>query len=50
MYPNKLNTQRINTACNTYLLVNLVDNDYQKENCIWSLLKEVVEMKSDYLC
>lgn len=30
---------------NTYLLVNLVDNDYPKENCIWSILDDMFTMK-----
>ena len=33
----------IEHVANTYLLVNLVDNDFQKETCIWKLLDEMIE-------
>lgn len=33
-------------VANTYLLVNLVDNDFPKENCIWALLNDMFELKS----
>jgi hypothetical protein len=32
---------------NTYLLVNLVDNDFQKENCLWDLLDYMIEMRKN---
>lgn len=35
---------------NTYILVNLVDNDFPKETCLFSLLKTMLKLKSDDEC
>jgi methylenetetrahydrofolate reductase (NADPH) len=35
----------IEQVANTYLLVNLVDNDFPKETCMWSLLNEMLNQK-----
>ena len=37
--------QVIEHVANTYLLVNLVDNDFPKDNCIWSILDYMFELK-----
>lgn len=31
----------------TYVLVNLVDNDFQRENCLFKLLDDMIQMRSD---
>ncbi|CAF0845192.1 unnamed protein product [Brachionus calyciflorus] len=43
--PNSKSRQLLEHVSNAYLLVNIVDNDFQKENCIWSILNEMLEMK-----
>jgi methylenetetrahydrofolate reductase (NADPH) len=43
--PNSQSRQILENVANSYLLVNLVDNDYVKENCIFELLDEMVKMK-----
>jgi len=35
----------IERISNTYYLVNLVDNDYPQESCLWSLLDSMLEYK-----
>lgn len=32
--------------CNNYYLVNLVDNDYPKECCLWKLLDDVFQLRA----
>lgn len=32
----------LGSICNTYYLVNLVDNDYPNETCLWSMLEQVI--------
>ena len=45
--PESESRKIIEKIANTYLLVNLVDNDFPKENCIWSLLNEMFDMKEN---
>jgi methylenetetrahydrofolate reductase (NADPH) len=35
--------QVIEDIANTYYLVNLVDNDYPKDTCLWELLNRVLD-------
>ncbi|OTF71383.1 hypothetical protein BLA29_013111 [Euroglyphus maynei] len=37
----------LTTICNTYCLVNLVDNDYPNETCLWSILEQVIMLDSN---
>jgi methylenetetrahydrofolate reductase (NADPH) len=43
--PESESRKIIDLVANTYLLVNLVDNDYPRENCLFKLLQEMVEMR-----
>jgi methylenetetrahydrofolate reductase (NADPH) len=43
--PESQSRKLIENVANTYLLVNLVDNDFPKETCIWSLLSEMLQEK-----
>ena len=45
--PSSSSRKVIEHIQNTYILVNLVDNDFPKENCLWSLLDELFELKSN---
>ncbi|RNA39112.1 methylenetetrahydrofolate reductase isoform X2 [Brachionus plicatilis] len=44
--PNSTSRELLEQISNTYLLVNIVDNEFQKENCIWSILNEMLELKA----
>lgn len=32
---------------NNYILVNLVDNDFPKETCLWAVLEDMLKLKAD---
>lgn len=41
--PESKSRKIIENISNSYLLVNLVDNDYPKETCIWRLLDQILD-------
>lgn len=42
IYPeNSFSKELLTDISNTYYLVNLVDNDYPKETCLWKILEEM---------
>ena len=43
---NSKSRKIINDIVNNYLLINLVDNNFPEENCIWSLLDTMFEYKT----
>ena len=43
--PNSTSKQLLQNISNSYLLVNIVDNEFQKENCIWSILNKMLDLK-----
>lgn len=44
--PGSKSKEILETISKTYLLVNLVDNDFQKENCLFSLIDDMISMKN----
>ncbi len=45
--PGSKSKQVLENISKTYLLVNLVDNDFPKENCLFKLIDEVIRMKNE---
>ena len=42
---NSKSRKIINEISDNYLLINLVDNNFPDENCIWTLLDKMFELK-----
>ena len=43
--PESQSRQIINNISDSYLLVNLVDNDFPKGNCIWDVIEDMLSRK-----
>jgi len=49
IYPDGSSSQHLITdISNTYYLVNLVDNDYPKATCLWSILDEMLASRGNH--
>ncbi|KAI1301827.1 Methylenetetrahydrofolate reductase [Halotydeus destructor] len=48
LYPEKtVSRQLLLDMADNYYLVNLVDNDFPKENCLWSILEEMLQLSKE---
>lgn len=45
--PESDSRKNLDKIMNTYILVNLVDNDYPKETCLWSVLENMFKLKEE---
>jgi methylenetetrahydrofolate reductase (NADPH) len=45
--PGSESRKIIENIQNNYVLVNLVDNDYPRETCLWSILDNMFELKAN---
>jgi methylenetetrahydrofolate reductase (NADPH) len=44
LYPDDSQSRQVlKDVCNSYFLINLVDNDYMKETCLWDILNQVLK-------
>lgn len=44
--PDSVSRNVLDNIENTYILVNLVDNDFPKETCLWSVLEDMLKLKN----
>lgn len=45
--PDSVSKKTLDHIENTYVLVNLVDNDFPRETCLWSVIEQMFELKEN---